>query len=253
MRISSLASLAVGAAFLVIPGVLSRAEASESAAPQFGLAADVEGYVIDIPGIGPIPIPLPPGSQVFGPRGPAPQPRPAGPPKSLRPKEHASARNSAGGLEGLFSRLAATVNADEARAIAASIQRVWARSGSDTADLLATRAGIAEKFGDHGLAKELLDYVLALKPHWAEALVRRSNVRAGLGDFAGALADLEQAVRIEPRRFDAFTALGALEEANGRKKSALEAYRRSLEIDPMQSEVLKAAERLQFEVEGRDI
>ena len=99
----------------------------------------------------------------------------------------------------------------------------------------------------------MLDYVLALEPRWAEGFVRRANVMAGLGDMDDALADLESAVRLDPKRFDAFAALGSLEEANGRKKPALEAYRRSLAIDPKQDDVFKAEERLRLELEGRDI
>jgi tetratricopeptide (TPR) repeat protein len=251
MRISSRFRLAVIGAAVAAMGGLSPVAAGDGATPQDDAQDGSGANVIDIPGIGPIPIPLPPGSRVFGPRGMAPQARPAQP--LSEPKSPAPARHAAVGVEELFARLASAEDADEARAVAASIQRLWARSGSDTADLLAARAELAKKRGEPAIAKNLLDYVLALEPGWAEALVRRANVRVELGDAEGARADFEHAVRLEPKRFDALAALGALEEANGRKRAALDAYRRSLEIDPKQDDVFKAEERLRLEVEGRDI
>jgi len=233
---------------LLLAGLLGLSSAPATAAEKpRAIAQNDRGGVIDIPGIGPIPIPLPPGSRVFGPNGPAPQSRPG------RPPDTKAQRPAPLGLDELFVKLAGAQDEDEARAAAASIRRIWARSGSETADLLAERARLAEELDDRNLAKELLDHVIVLEPKWAEALVRRSSVKTALGDAEGAAGDLEQAVRLEPRRFDAFAALGALEEARGRKKSALEAYRRSLQIDPQQDDMIKKEERLRIEVEGRDI
>lgn len=202
--------------------------------------------VVDIPGIGPIPLPLPPGGRVFGPRS-APQQRPLQPSRNDRnePREN--------GLDALFLRLATASDAEEARAIANLIRRAWAQSGSDTADLLLSRAGIAQNMGERVLALDLLTHILALQPRWSEAFVLRAHVRASLQDVEGALSDLEAAIRLEPRRFDAFAALGALEEARGEKKRALDAYRRSLAIDPKQDDLFKAEEKLRLEVDGRDI
>jgi tetratricopeptide (TPR) repeat protein len=209
---------------------------------------------IEIPGVGPIPIPLPPGGRIFGPHA-APQARPAQPRDKEQPERRSPAISQprGNGLDELFARLGAASDDEEARAIGNLIRRSWARSGSDTADLLTDRAHLAESLGEHMLAMELFDHVLALQPRWSEAFVQRAQVRAGFGDIDGALADFEIAVRLEPRRFDAFAALGALEEQKGDKKRALEAYRRSLAIDPKQEELVKAQEKLRLEVEGRDI
>ena len=69
----------------------------------------------------------------------------------------------------------------------------------------------------------------------------------------GALADLETAARLEPKRFDALAALGALAEKAGEKKRALDAYRKALRIAPRNAGLRKDEERLRLEVEGRDI
>jgi tetratricopeptide (TPR) repeat protein len=153
----------------------------------------------------------------------------------------------------LFSRLAEAEDERESEAAAAAILRRWALSGSDTIDLLAARALAAETAGAPGLAKALLDYVIALSPDWPEGFVRRARVAAAGGDATGAISDLETAVRLEPRRFDALSALGALAEKAGEKKRALDAYRKALQISPRNEALHKNEERLRVDVEGRDI
>lgn len=217
------------------------------------------GNFLFIPGIGKIP--LPPGARGFGPGNPpldgeeglgprrlgprAVAPRPE-PPKSREERE-------AQEMNRLFAKLAQADDEREAQAAAAAILRHWSQSGSDTVDLLAARALAAEAAGAPSLAKALLDYVVILSPHWAEGFVRRARVEATDGDNAGALADLETAARLEPKRFDALEALGALAEKTGEKKRALEAYRKALEISPRNDALHKSEERLRIEVEGRDI
>lgn len=159
----------------------------------------------------------------------------------------------AGGLDALFERLASADDADEARDIAASIARIWARSGSATADLLMSRAAIALRLGDRRLALDIYDRILLLEPAWTEAWMGRAHAKSAAGDAAGAASDFESALRLEPRRFDAWAAIGALEERNGAYERALDAYRRALAIDPQLEDMHKAEERLRLKVEGRDI
>jgi len=78
-------------------------------------------------------------------------------------------------LDELFTRLAAAKDATEANGVASLIERRWARSGGDTADLLMSRAEEAMKAKEFPLSIELLDRVLALRPEWAEAWHRRAS------------------------------------------------------------------------------
>src|SRR5215207_1728425 len=93
-------------------------------------------------------------------------------------------------LDELFTRLAGAKDESEANGIAALIEQRWARSGSDTADLLMSRAGEALKAKDYALAIELLDRVLALQPDWAEAWNRRATAFYLLDDPASSMADI---------------------------------------------------------------
>ncbi len=235
---------------------LARAENVPAHRPTFESEGENGNFLV-LPGIGKIP--LPPGVRAFGPgnggQGAAPSLAPLQQgPQSVEPAQPARSADErrAAELNQLYARLAVAQDEQEARSVATNIMRRWSTSGSDTIDLLLARAAAAEQAGTKPLARTLLDYVIALSPFWPEAFVRRAHLRAE-DDVAGALDDLETAARLEPRRFDAFAALGALAEKSGDKKKALDAYRKALAISPRQDALRKDEERVKFDLEGRDI
>jgi tetratricopeptide (TPR) repeat protein len=234
------------------------ARAQEESPPTLG-GDEQGGNFLFIPGVGKIP--LPPGARGFGP-GNSPYeeedrlaPRRMGP-KAAAPKQEppkSREERQAEEIARLLDRLATAEDEREARTASALILQRWARSGSDTIDLLAARALAAETAGAPALAKALLDYIVVLAPDWPDGFVRRARVMAGEGDVAGALDDFEKAARLEPKRFDALEALGTLAEKAGQKKRALDAYRKALEIAPRNEQLRKNEQRLRVEVDGRDI
>jgi tetratricopeptide (TPR) repeat protein len=155
--------------------------------------------------------------------------------------------------DALLERLARAQDELESRHIADALLRRWSQANSDTINLLVARAQAAEAAGASPLARGLLDYVVLLAPNWAEGFVRRARVRAAVGDDGGAQADLETALRLEPRRFDALTLLSVVAERSGDKQQALSASRRALALQPMNEDLRKTEERLKSDVEGHDI
>ncbi|MXQ12773.1 tetratricopeptide repeat protein [Microvirga makkahensis] len=156
-------------------------------------------------------------------------------------------------LDDLFERLSKAGSEREAEGISKLIERRLARSGSDTADLLLSRATQAFEKKDFPLAIELLDRVLALQPNWAEAWYRRATVFYQIDDPVAAMADLSRALKIEPRHFNAWTGLGHILMASEDKARALEAYRRVLKINPQESSVQTIVNRLIPDVDGQDL
>ena len=156
-------------------------------------------------------------------------------------------------LDELFTRLAAAKDESEANGVANLIERRWARSGSDTADLLMSRAEEALKAKEFPLAVELLDRVLTLRPEWAEAWHRRATAFFLLDDPVSAIADIQRVLTREPRHFGAWAGLGHIYVSGGDKKRALEAYRKALAIHPYLAKLRDAIERLTPEIDGRDI
>jgi tetratricopeptide (TPR) repeat protein len=153
----------------------------------------------------------------------------------------------------LFDRLAKAQSETEAQGVAALIERRFSRSGSDTADLLLSRATEAFKKKDYPLAIELLDRVLVLQPAWAEAWYRRATLFYQLDDPVGAMADLHRALKLEPRHFSAWTGLGHILMASEDKPGALEAFRRALKINPQTEALQTIVTRLDHEVGGQDL
>jgi tetratricopeptide (TPR) repeat protein len=174
------------------------------------------------------------------------QAKPAAPPANAEAGRRAS-------LDELFERLAAAKDEDEAKGIAGLIERRWMRSGSDTADLLMTRAGEAMQAKEYPLAIELLDRVISLQPDWAEAWNRRATAFFLLEDPASSMADIRQVLAREPRHFGAWAGLGHIYMSGGDKKRALEAFRKALAIHPHFEPLRSAVERLAPEIDGRDI
>ena len=161
-------------------------------------------------------------------------------------------RTPAAQLNRLFERLAAAKTSEEAKGIATLIQRRWARSGSDTADLLMTRAQTAMRDKQLDLAIELLDRVVSLEPDWAEGWNQRANALFIAGDPIRSMFDIGEALKREPRHFGAMMGLGTILRQQGDDKSAMVAYRRALEIYPQMEAIKDAVESLAVEVDGRD-
>ncbi len=192
------------------------------------------------------------GPPVVQEHDPAIQPstKPPGPNEPATPK---AAPTRAESLDTLFARLSKATDSDEATGIASIIQRVWMQSGSDTADLLMTRAMTAMANDNHPVAVSLLDKIVILRPGWAEAWNKRATLRFLDGDDAGSMEDIAHTLVLEPRHFGALSGLGFILQRNGLDKAALKALRRAEEIYPKSSDIHKAVEDLVPDVEGRDL
>lgn len=161
-------------------------------------------------------------------------------------------RNPAATLDRLFERLAAAKTPEEAKGVANLIQRRWARSGSDTADLLMSRAQEAMRAKELDLAIELLDRIISLEPNWAEGWNQRANALFLVGDSIRSMLDIGEALKREPRHYGAMMGLGTILRQQGDDKRALVAYRRALEIYPLFDAIKDAVDSLTLEVDGRD-
>ncbi len=238
-----------------------------------------QGEILRIPGLPPVE--LPPGAKVFGPRGPeiAPPPAARSPTKpsargeqpdadaNKREEEQAgdASRERATSpkvseeaqrghvLEELFKQLAAAENPEEAKSVAAAIQSIWGRSGSDTADLLTSRAMAALAGGQKELALQLLDRVVEVAPDWAEGWNRRATTRFLADDYEGSMADIDRTLVLEPRHFGSLSGLATILQRSGYEKRALEVLRKLIVIYPHQEDVQKLIDRLSPEIDGRDI
>jgi tetratricopeptide (TPR) repeat protein len=156
-------------------------------------------------------------------------------------------------LPKLLDDLKESKDSASAKVLMLRIERIWLRSGSDTADLMMSRVRTALQKKDAALAVELTDRILAIKPDWAEAWNKRATAFFLLGDTARAVSDLAETLKREPRHYQALAGLGAIFNQNGDKKNALAAFRKALEINPYFEDILKSVERLAPDVDGQSL
>ncbi len=153
-------------------------------------------------------------------------------------------------LDELYAELADTDDTNAAARITREIQRIWMDSGSDTVDVLMSRAGKALQADDHGLALDLLDVVVVLKPSFAEGWNRRATVHYMREDFGKSLVDIERTLALEPRHWGALSGLAIIQRRLGFEDSALETFKRALEVNPSLENATKAVEDLEKDAEG---
>jgi tetratricopeptide (TPR) repeat protein len=156
-------------------------------------------------------------------------------------------------LDTLFEALKVAPDEASAKAIEDRIWAVWMVSGSDTCNVLMSRAKMAADGRDYGLAIKLLNAVIELRPEYTEGWNRRATVYYLQKDYAHSLADIREVLAREPRHFGALSGLGAILQEIGDDKHALEAYRRALAIDPHLEHVGEVVKTLTEKVEGRAI
>jgi tetratricopeptide (TPR) repeat protein len=152
-------------------------------------------------------------------------------------------------LDRLFGQLHRAANADQAKLIEQAIWKVWSRSGSPSADLLLAQAEKAMRARSFAPAIAILDTVIELKPDFAEAWNKRATTYYLMGRLDQSLADIDRVLELEPRHFGALAGRGMILMDLGKKREALEAYRRALTIYPEMPGPKGAVKELAPEVE----
>ena len=156
-------------------------------------------------------------------------------------------------LAELYVHLAQAPDATQAAPIAETIEGLWLQSSSDTIGVLMGRSAKAINEQKNDLALQLLDAVVELAPDYAEGWNRRAYVYFLQNNFEGAIGDLRRALALDPNHFKALEGLARILRDSGQKKSALQAYKQILKINPFQEGAKEAVDELSVEVEGQGI
>lgn len=150
-------------------------------------------------------------------------------------------------LDKLFADLKQASSQEDADKTVGLIWEIWMRSGRDDVDVMMSRV-VANAAGQHyGLALLLLDEITEIAPDFAEAWNKRAALHYRMGEYAGALEDIEKAVKLEPRHFGALAVKSAILSDMSKWTDALAAYRAALAINPhlaSRHKVLPELERL---------
>ena len=131
--------------------------------------------------------------------------------------------------------LAALAHAPDERtafALEQQVQAAWIAATSPAPRLLLSRASRELAEGDAGAAADTFEAVLDLVPDCLPAWRGRAQARLRLGDPAGAVRDLQEALRRERRDFVALQDLSRVAEAREDWRGALSAWQLVLQVDP---------------------
>lgn len=139
----------------------------------------------------------------------------------------------AGDLDTLFNELRAASSEDDARELEKTTQQALLDRAGPSAKLLIARGLRDLQANAHADALEDFDAVVTLDPDLAEGWHQRAVARHETGDSAGAIADIAEALKREPRDFAALTTLSHVAQDRGDWKGAWHAWQRVLELDPM--------------------
>jgi tetratricopeptide (TPR) repeat protein len=182
-------------------------------------------------------------------------------PRQIVPQKKSEARrparpskvDHAARLDALYEALKRAPTATVAKVIENRIDAIMLRSGSDTADLLMTRARAVMEQKEYDLSISLLDTVIELKPDFTEAFAQRATVHYLKKNIARSLADLRVVIAREPRHYASLAGLGVILQDIGEDRRALEAFRRAIAINPHIQAIPELIKRLEVKVEGREI
>ncbi len=139
---------------------------------------------------------------------------------------------------------------EDAAGLDRELQALWSKSGSAAMDLLLRRGRDAMARHEWSAALEHLTALTDHAPEFSEAWSERARAFFSIERFGPAVADLEQALALNPNDYNALFALGQVFEFFDDPVRAYAAYQRAKAIHPHHEEVTKALDRLSAEVDG---
>ncbi|MEP3276767.1 MAG: tetratricopeptide repeat protein [Stappiaceae bacterium] len=156
-------------------------------------------------------------------------------------------------IDSLFTKLNKAETERTAQFVARRINELWLESGSDTVDLLMSRAGEAMQRKDYALSLDLLDAVIRFKPDYAEGWNRRATVYYLQGAYGPSIVDIERTLALEPRHWGAMSGLALIMNQLGESDTALGLYRQVLGIHPQSKSAKEAVDKLELQLRGQDL
>ena len=156
-------------------------------------------------------------------------------------------------LGDLYAQLATAEDEEAAKKITGQIERLWRHSGSDTANLLVSRALKAAGDKRLELAEKLFDHAVTLAPDYTEAFTQRAFFHFTQSNMQAAVGDLRRVLALDPNHFKALEGLAQIWGTTGNKKGAYEVTKQLLDVHPFAAGAKQSFEELKREVEGQGI
>jgi tetratricopeptide (TPR) repeat protein len=135
-------------------------------------------------------------------------------------------------LAKMLDALRTAPNEQVASALEDKIRQSWPQSSTPAVTLLMSQGLRVSNSGQPDDAVAVFSDAIVLDPTLAEAWHQRAIARFKSGDTVGAVRDIEETLKLEPRHFGAWETLERIAEGRDDWKAAYDAWRHVLDIDP---------------------
>ena len=156
-------------------------------------------------------------------------------------------------IDALLNALKAAPNEQTATLLEERLQNTWLKAGTAVTTLLISRGLRSMKAEQWDDAIDCFNDAIVLKPDFAEAYRQRGLAKYQGGDTPGAVADLGEAVKLEPREFFAYRSLTEIATARQDWKSAYLAWQKVMDLDPKTSGGEARLRDLKVKAVGEDL
>jgi tetratricopeptide (TPR) repeat protein len=156
-------------------------------------------------------------------------------------------------IDALLNALKAAPNEQTATLLEDRLQTTWLKAGTAVTTLLVSRGLRSMKAGQWDDAVDCFNDAIVLKPDFAEAYRQRGLAKYQGGDTPGAVADLGEAVKLEPRDFLAYRSLTEIATAREDWKAAYLAWRKVMDLDPKTAGGSERLRDLKVKAVGEDL
>ena len=142
------------------------------------------------------------------------------------------AQDKRAALDKMLDALRTAPNEQVASMLEDKIRQSWLEAGTPAVTLLMSRGLRENSAGQADEATAVFSDAIVLDPSLAEAWHQRAIARFRSGDTVGAVHDIEETLKLEPRHFGAWRTLERIAEGREDWKAAYDAWRHVLDIDP---------------------
>ena len=154
--------------------------------------------------------------------------------------------------DNLLNALKVAPTEEAAAALEGQLRGAWAGAASPATRLLLSRGSRELSEGAPNDSLDSYDAALDLDPDLIEAWRGRAAARLHMGDTQGAVRDLQEVIKREPRDFAAWQDLSRIAESRGDWRGAYAAWQKLLEIDPKTPDGLDRLKDLRRRAVGED-
>ncbi len=165
------------------------------------------------------------------------------------PQTHADQNSDE--LPALFSALKSAISASKARHVESEIWLKWEDTNNEKTAELLQRVVKSMSTGELDDALTASTELVGSDPGFAEGWNKRATIYYLMGRYDESVRDIHRTLQLEPRHFGAISGLGLIFLRTGDLHSALDAFRKVLDISPQSANARRSVAQVESELGDR--